>query len=319
MTEPVPPPIAPPVGTVADGPWAPPTEPGHGDGDGARIYSRGYRRYEGERTGVVGSVTSLIRHSIRHALGLGRSARFKVLPFFIIVIAYLPAAAIVGAVALFPIDPSDFLPTYAEYYGFVTAAIYLFAGLVGPQLLCSDRRTGLLGVYLAAALNRPLYLVGKAVAVFLLLLLVTLGPPLLLLVSLSLQSLGPDGFIEWIRVFMRILASSMVLGLLFMAVSLAVAATTDRTMIASAAVLAIIPGSTIVTATMVDGIGLTAHLRLFDLLVLPQAVIFDLHDESNVWPRSENPIWTVYLAWLGWMVACLGWVWYRYRRLLVRR
>ena len=292
---------------------------------GARIYDRGFRSYDGPRTGVMGSVRSLVRHSMRHALGLGRSFWFKVLPILIIISAYLPAVAMIGFVALVPSDApelrsffTEFLPTYASYYGFVTASIYLFAGLIGPLLLCSDRRNGLLGVYLAAALNRPFYLLGKAIAVVLLMLLVTLGPPLLLLLGLTLQGFGPDGFVEWMETLLQIVASSFAIGLLFTAVAMAISATTDRTMIASASVLAVIPGSSIVTATMVDGIGLSSHLRLFDLLVLPLALVFRIHGEQGtIW--ADNPSWTVVAAWLGWTLAALGWVWFRYRRLLVRR
>ena len=131
----------------------------------AQIFDRGYRRYTGERTGMSGSVRTLVRHSLRHALGLGRAARFKVVPVGVILMAYLPAAVFVGAAALIPVNTEDFLPTYAGYYGFVAATIYLLAGFVSPELLCADRRTGLLGVYLASPLNRPFYLIGKAIAV----------------------------------------------------------------------------------------------------------------------------------------------------------
>lgn len=320
MTDAMPPPAFPaPPTHPAPALAVPPPGPPDAQPDDARIYDRGYRRYDGERTGVAGSLRTLIRHSIRHALGLGRSARFKVLPALIVIFAYLPAVAIIGVVALFPIDPSDFLPTYAEYYGFVTAAIYLFVALIGPLLLCSDRRNGLLGVYLAAALNRPLYLLGKAIAVTVLLLLVTLGPPLLLLVALTLQNLGPDGFTAWIETLGQIIASSLILGILFAAVAMAISSTTDRTIIASVSVLATILGSTIVTATMVDGIGLHPAIRLGDLLVLPQALIFRISDQRGVWPVRDNPTWTIALAWLGWVSACVGWTWFRYRRLLVRR
>jgi len=46
----------------------------------AQIYERGYRRYEGERTGVPGAVKTLVAHSVRAVLGLGRSARHKIMP-----------------------------------------------------------------------------------------------------------------------------------------------------------------------------------------------------------------------------------------------
>lgn len=309
------PPTPQPAGATA----ATPSRPSTPTGDEARIYDRGYRRYDGERTGLTGAQRSLVRHSLRHALGLGRATRYKVIPVLVVLMAYVPATVFVGAAALIPINTEDFLPTYAEYYGFVAATIYLLAGFVSPELLCSDRRTGLLGVYLAAPLTRPTYLLGKGIAVLLLLLLVTLGPPLLMLVAFSLQNMGPDGFVEWIEVFGQIVVSSLVMGVMYTAISLAVAATTDRITVATATTMALIPGSGIITDIMANEAGLDPSIRLANLLFLPRALIFRIHDESGGWPAVDNPTWTLWLAWAAWTVGSLAWVWYRYRRLLVRR
>ncbi|MDH3682023.1 MAG: ABC transporter permease [Acidimicrobiia bacterium] len=290
-----------------------------GPGSSAQIFDQGYRRYTGPRTGMSGSIRSLVKHSLRHALGLGRSARFKVIPLAVVGMAYLPAAVFVGLAALIPVDTEEFLPTYAEYYAFVAATIYLLAGFVGPELLCSDRRTGLLGVYLASPLDRPNYLYGKAISVFAMLLLVTLGPPMLMLIAFSLQNMGPDGFLEWLKVFGQILASSAVIGLLYTAVSLAISATTDRIPVATATILALIPGSAIVTDIMVDEAELTPSLHLLNLLFLPRALIFRIHGERGGWSMVDNPTWTLWLACAAWTLGAVVWIWYRYRTLLVRR
>lgn len=287
--------------------------------DAAQIFDQGYRRYTGPRTGMRGSLRTLVLHSLRHALGLGRPARFKVIPTGIVVMAYLPAAVMIGLAALIPVGTEEFLPTYAEYYGLVAATIYLLAGFVSPELLCSDRRTGLLGVYLASPLDRPNYLLGKAMSVFLLLLLVTLGPPLLMLIAFSLQNMGPDGFVEWLKVFGRIVVSSAVIGGLYTTISLAVSATTDRIPVATATVLALIPGSAVVTDIMVQEAGLNPQFRLLNLLFLPRALIFRIHGEPGGWPSSQNPTWSLWVACAAWSLAAVGWIWYRYRNLLVRR
>ena len=285
----------------------------------AQIFDQGYRRYTGPRTGMPGSMRTLVKHSLRHAMGLGRAARYKVIPLSIIGMAYLPAAVFIGLAALIPVDTEQFLPTYAEYYGFVSATIYLLAGFVSPELLCADRRTGLLGVYLASPLDRPNYLIGKAISVFILLLAVTLGPPLLMLIAFSLQNMGPDGFGQWLETFLEIIVSSAVLGVLYTAVGLAVSATTDRIPVATATILALIPGSAIVTDIMVGEADLDPTFRLANLLFLPRALIFRIHGEIGGWPSAQNPTWTLWLAWGAWVAASVGWIWYRYRRLLVRR
>jgi ABC-2 type transport system permease protein len=233
--------------------------------------------------------------------------------------AYLPAAVFVGLAALIPVDTEQFLPTYAEYYGFVSATIYLLAGFVAPELLCADRRSGLLGVYLASPLDRPNYLIGKAISVFILLLAVTLGPPLLMLIAFSLQNMGPDGFGQWLETFGQIILSSAVLGVLYTAIGLAVSATTDRIPVATATILALIPGSAIVTDIMVGEADLNPVFRLANLLFLPRALVFRIHGEVGGWPSAQNPTWTLWLAWAAWVVGSIAWIWHRYRRLLVRR
>ena len=41
-------------------------------------------------------------------------------------------------------------------------AVLVFVAFVAPEVLCPDRRTGMLGLYLASPLTRDTYLVGKA-------------------------------------------------------------------------------------------------------------------------------------------------------------
>lgn len=289
------------------------------DGDEARIYDQGFRRYEGPRTGTVGALRSLVKHSLRQALGIGRSARYKMVPLPIIFMAFVPAIGLIAFAAIIPVGTEEFLPTYAEYYALVVAALYLFAGLICPEMLCDDRRTGMLGVYLASPLDRLRYLLGKATAVLLLLLVVTLGPPLLVLIAFSLQNEGPSGFSEWVTVFLRIVASSTVVGALYGAVGLAISASTDRRTVATAAILWVIPGSAIVTDILVNDGGMNPIVRLANIMFLPRAIVFRIHREFGGWPINDNPTWTLWVAFAGWLVLSVAWIWYRYRDMLVRR
>jgi ABC-2 type transport system permease protein len=287
----------------------------------AHIYDRGYRKYDGERTGVAGAIRTLVSHSAAHALGLRRSAKYKVIPVLIIVSSYLPAAVFIGIAALIPDDDLEeaFLPTYAGYYGYVIAAIYLLAGFITPELLAPDRRTGMLGVYLASPLNRATYLLGKAIAVVLLLLIVTFGPPMLMLIAFSLENSGPDGFFEWLKVFGQIFAGSAAMGIIFASIGLAISASTDRVVIATATILAALPASAVATDVLVNEAELSPYIRLANLPNLPREVIYRIHGERGLWGATDNPTWTVYLAAVAWVLVSLSFVWFRYRRLLVRR
>ncbi len=288
-----------------------------------QIFDRGYRRFEGPRTGKSGAFKSLVIYSVRSSLGLGRAARHKLFPAAVIVFAFVPAVVFIGVAALLPdelVTQEELLPTYSEYYNFVIADIFLFAGFVAPELLCTDRRTSMLGVYLASPLSRTSYVLGKAVSTLLMVLTVTLGPPLLFLIARSLQNLGPDGFGDWIATFGRIVLSSIIIGSVYSAIALVASSMTDRRAVASAATLLTIPGSAVITDLLVVDANFTPHLRLLNLLYLPRALVFRVFGEtSEGWPRAENPTASLWLAWIAVVGLSAFVVWFRYQRLLVRR
>ncbi|MEM7272996.1 MAG: ABC transporter permease subunit [Actinomycetota bacterium] len=286
----------------------------------AQIYEQGYRRYDGDRTGVGGAIRTLVTHSIRAVLGIGRSARHKVMPIAVILFAYTPAVVFVGVAALLPGDLEDgFLPTYAEYYGFITAALFLFAAFVAPELLCTDRRTGMLGVYLASPLDRRSYLLGKTLAISSILAIVTIGPPLLLLIALSLADSGPDGFVEGIEIGLRIIGAGALMSAFFASISMAVSATTDRRGAATATILGLLVGSTAVANGLVEAGDQSNLFLLGDLVSLPLELTFRIHQETGDWTANEVSTGAMTLAAVGIIAACSAWIWDRYRRMLVRR
>lgn len=286
----------------------------------AQIYERGYRRYDGQRTGVPGAIRTLVTQSIRAVLGIGRAARHKVMPLAVIGFAFTPAVVFVGVAALLPGDLEDgFLPSYAEYYGFIGAALFLFASFVAPELLCTDRRTGMLGVYLASPLDRASYLLGKTLAIASILAIVTIGPPLLLLIALSLEDSGPATWSEGIGLGFKIIAAGGVMSAFFAAISMAVSASTDRKGAATATTLGLLVGSAAVSTGLVEAGDLSTRLHLTNLLALPFELAFRIHGEEGDWSSQEVPTSLMWLAAATVVTICGAWVWERYRRMLVRR
>jgi ABC-2 type transport system permease protein len=240
--------------------------------DSARIFEPGYRPYRGARLGVSHSVWALARHTAERIMGLKRPARYKVLPFAAVLIAYLPAVAFIGVVAFVPngrLRLANFVPGPGRYYGFITAAIILFAALAAPEALCPDKRSRFLGIYLSSPLNRSTYLLAKAIAVVGVLLLVTLGPPLLLLIGLALQNEGPHGFASFMGTLGQILGAGVALSLMFGAVSLAIPSLTDRRALASAGSLLLILGSGAITTAVVFGLRGPKNLLALAISRLP--------------------------------------------------
>jgi len=294
----------------------------------ARILDRGYRRYTGPLRGTRGAITTLSIQTAQRALGLRRSFWSKIFPLLAVFIAYVPAIVFVGVTVLVNdlpngqrlLDEAELLPPFGAYYGFIWAAILVFVGFVAPEVLCTDRRNGMLGLYLASPLNRNTYLLAKALSVTGILALVTVGPPMLYLVGLTLNDRGPDGFGGFVGVGGKVFLAGVAVAALQVALSFAVASTTTRRAAASAAIILILLASATLSNTLVQGADLNANLLVFDLLFLPFEVVFRIFGEGHVdrsWRQVSTP--TIYGAYVAWTVAFATFVWLRYRRLQVTR
>lgn len=288
----------------------------------ARILERGYRRYTGHREGEAHAVRSVIAHTLRRILGLRRPARAKVLPLLSIVFAYVPAIVFVGIVALFARfggrdQAQQIIPEYGEYYDFIISAIVLFVAFVAPEALCPDRRSRVLSLYLASPLTRLTYLLAKGAAVAIVISFVTIGPPLLLLLGLMLQSAGPDGPVAVLSVLVRVLESGLVLAALYTSLSMAVASLTDRRAVAAAATLFVVIASAIVTETLIDGFGISQTAMAASLTGGALELVRRIYGEPGFYPQV--PTWSLALGMAAWTLGSAAVAVVRYQRLQVTR
>ena len=287
----------------------------------ARIIDRGYRRYTGPRTGVSGAMRTVVRQSIQRSLGLRRSPWAKILPIATVLISYVPAIVFIGQVALIPEEELTglTLPTYGEYFPFIQAALVLFISFVGPEVLCTDRRTGMLGLYLAGPLDRGRYLLAKAAAVLGVMLLMTLAPPLFLMIAYAVEGLGPSAT-ELPGLALRIVVTGLSVAVLFGAVGLGAASLTARKAIAGVlvALLVLVPG--IVAEIAIESGGAPDALSLLGLLNLPTELALRVFGED---PSEGAAIGRVSTALVvagvaAWTAAGAAVTWLSYRRIEAR-
>jgi ABC-2 type transport system permease protein len=258
----------------------------------ARIVDRGYRPYTGPRTGVPGAMATVFRQSVQRALGIRRTVWAKILPVASVAISYVPAIVFIGIVALIPPEDLDVgfaLPTFGEYFPFIQAALLLFVSFVGPEILCTDRRTGMVGIYLASALTRDTYLAAKALATFSVTALITIGPPLLMLVAYVLQGVGPDGPGGVAASLVRIILAGALLAMLYTAVGMGVSSLTDRKAFATAALLLLLVIFSSFVSVLVDEAGLPEWLHALSLLTGPFALVELVHGEVPSIPGLGLP------------------------------
>jgi ABC-2 type transport system permease protein len=302
MTDPTPQPV--PVDVFADGE--------------ARILDRGFRHYQGPRLRWQ-PLRTVVLHGIQRGLGFRRSTSAKVLPFIAVAIAFLPAIVMVGLAAMVrgAVTIELELPTYSEYFSSISLAILMLTALVAPEVFGNDQRTGMLGIYLASPLTRTGYLVAKSLSVAAILLLITAGPQLLLLVAATVQGVGPEDIVDWLVVFVRIIASGVVVSALLTAVSVAVTVVTNNKGMAIAGIAVLLLVVTGIASSMAEVSGAEAW-QVFSVLQvlfsLPPTIHGEAFDSSD--RLSLGVAWTGWAFWTGGgaLVA-----WYRLQRLEITR
>ena len=280
----------------------------------ARILDRGYRRYDGERSGVTGAVRSVVWHTTRSILGLGRKGRHKVFPIIVGVIAFVPATAFVAITVLFGELGDEVRPEYWEFFGFSTMASLVFTAFVAPEAIVRDRRDGMFALYLSTPLTKPTYLLAKAIAVVGTLWLIVGGPVILAFIGYTLQDQGPDGFLGWLSVAARLLAAGLLISAIFTAMSLAASSITDRRAFASVAVILLLFGGSIASEMMVDQGEMSRYIRLLDPVSAPLELPVRFFGGVSADFQGVSTL-AVYLACAGWLLVPTAIIALRYRKL----
>ena len=285
-------------------------------GQDARLYDLGYRSYDGPRERPARAILTLAEFTARRVLGLGRGARHKVLPALTLAIAYLPAlGSVLYAVLAKDVVGGDLI-TYGDYMFFIAGALALFAALVAPEALCPDKRTGMLGLYLAGPLDRNRYLAAKGAGVLGVMFLITLGPLLFMLLAFVLAGFGPS-ITETPELLARIFVAGTMTALLYAALSMAVSSFTTRRAAAAVGVVLLLFVPASVVGAAIESADAPEELALLD----SPSVAFELADRifgessDSGDPVSDLSTWLLTGGIAGAILAGGLICWLRYRRL----
>ncbi len=285
----------------------------------AEIFDRGYRVYDGPRTGVSTARRSVVAVSVQRALGLRRKFRFKIVPIITIFVAFAPALVFVGLAVVLPGELAEGLVVdFGGLFGLTSIAVILFTAFVTPELMINDRRSGMFGLYMASPLGRTHYIVAKLRALVTVISTVTLLPPVFLLVGYVIVGVGPDGFANTVADLLRILVAGLSIALFFSLIGMAVATVTNRVGVASAVIIMMFLASAFVATALVEAANAPNWVGAFALPAVPVDVAARIFDEPFNQISDVSGLVTV-AVFVGVMALSAAVVWVGHQRIEVTK
>jgi len=287
------------------------------------IYDRGYRTYDGPRTGPRGARGAVYSDGIRRVLGLGRKARQKIFPWALITVAVIAAAVFVGvhwAIGNIEESLSEGIPSYGGLFDFYSGISLLFIALAGPQLLIPDRTSGALSVYFSRPLTVDGYLGAKVGAFTTVVGAIYIVPQLVLHLGLALIS--DDGFLPYLSANLDVLWKVPVTTLAFIglhgAIVFILSSVISRTGIAAAAFLGlIVAGSGIAAGVSEASFQGSEWFALLSLDQHPRIIRDYFFGDTVTYPAEAAgfEVWASVAVIAVLVVAAVWFVRRRYRRL----
>ena len=200
------------------------------------LYDLGYQHYQGPREGRMRARKAVFVDGFRTPLGLGHGPLAKVLPILLFGAAMAPA--IIMAIVASQIGDLLDLPGHDDYYEVVSVVLLIFAAIIAPELLCPDRRNGVISLYLVRPLTITDYVVGRWLAFFTITLLLVYSGQVVLLAGLILSASEPLDYLkDNLLDIPRILGAGLLVAIFITTLPLAVSAFTTRRAYAAAFVI----------------------------------------------------------------------------------
>jgi ABC-2 type transport system permease protein len=295
---------------------------------GGTVFDIGYQPYTGTREGRDRSRRAVYKDGVRIALGLGRGARAKILPWFFLTILSgiaLIMALIAGAAERLggPGAAQQMnLPTHSDYYGIASIILFVFAAVVGPDLLCPDRRDGTINLYLVRPLTGTDYIFSRWAAFLTVMIIATWLPQSILFLGLSMGDPEPVSYLRenWQDV-PRFMLSGLAMAVYCTNIAMLTASFTARRAYASVFLVGLFVITTPFTVGLAQEVaGAPGQwISMFNLTNIPvhvnDAIFRDVSEITKDAPARDLETW-VRIAWyFVWTIVPGTMLWSRYRRL----
>lgn len=210
----------------------------------SEIHDLGYRRYEGARTGAWGAWRALFRQGFRAMFGVGRPAKAKGIPVFVIVTTMLPMLGQVSAASL---SQGMVKIRVGGFIGAQVLMFALFAAAQAPELLSRDQQQRVLPLILTRDVTRFGYATARLASILAALFLVALAPLLLFYIGEIGIAVDPAAqFAKTGTKIFPVLAQAALTAIALGGVAAALASWTPRRAYATAAII----GALLVTSAV---------------------------------------------------------------------
>jgi len=200
------------------------------------IHDIGYQRYTGRRLGRRHVLAALYLHGLRTVFGLGRSAKAKIFPWFIVAVVSVVAAAVVAIRT----QLGEVVLTYAQFADSMSWLVIFFVAVVAPELVSRDLGNGVLPLYFSRPLRGADYPLAKLAALVSAVWLLLGGPQVLMFLGGAFTTdTGMAGVWEEVTDLVPGLLYAGIWALVFGAIGLLVAALTGRRAFAAGGIVAV--------------------------------------------------------------------------------
>jgi ABC-2 type transport system permease protein len=200
------------------------------------VFDLGYRHYEGPREGRMRARKAIWINGVRTALGIGRGWGSKALPILLFIAVMTPAVVI--SIAAATAGNLMGLPRHDAYYQIISTLLVIFSAIIAPELLCPDRRDGVISLYLVRPLSPTDYVIGRWLAFLSVTLAIVYLGQVILFTGFVLAAEEPANYLRdnWLDV-PRFLLAGLVVAIFTTTIPLTVSAFTTRRAYAAAFVI----------------------------------------------------------------------------------